>query len=96
MPCGPVAGKSEDAVGDLGGPVAGGEDLFEGLVARGLVAMALAHLGVVDDRGQHVVEFVRGRADQLAQGGQLLGLMQAVLEDGDLLFQARRRLRFTA
>ena len=73
----------------LAAPIAGGEDFFEGLVAAGGVGVAQAELGVVDDRGQHVVEFVRGGADQFAQGGQLLGLGQLLLENGDLLLQTR-------
>ena len=49
--------------------------------------MTHAHLGVVDDGHQHVVELVRGGADQLAQGSQLLGLGKLLLEDIDLLLE---------
>ena len=58
----------------------GGEDFVEALVARGGVLVPQAHLGVVDDRRQHVVELVRRRADQLAQGRQPLRLAQLCFE----------------
>ena len=71
----------------LAAPLAGQEDLVKGLFAGFVVFVAHPQLGVIDDRRQHVVELVRGRADQFAQGGQLLGLGQLLLEHFDLLLK---------
>ena len=79
-----ISGHAQHGVGDSRRPIAGGEDLFEAFVARGGVLVAHAHLGVIENRHQHVVELVRGRADQFAQGGQPLGLGKLLLEDFDL------------
>ena len=82
-----IAGHAEDAVGDLLGPLRGVEDLGEGLVAGGFVLVAEAELGVVDDRREDVVEFVRGGAGKLAEGGEALGAAQLVFEEFDLAFE---------
>ena len=52
--------------------------------------MPHAHFGIVDDGGQHVVEFVRGGADQFAQCSQLLHLLQLLFEEIDLLLGSQR------
>jgi hypothetical protein len=49
--------------------------------------MPLAHLGVVDDRRQHVVELVRRGARQFPNGRQPLGLAKLFLENYDLLLK---------
>ena len=82
-----VAGHAQHGVGDRGGAVGGGEDLLEALVARGGVFVPHAHLRVVEDRHQHVVELVRRGADQLPNGRQPLGLAKLLLEDFDLLLK---------
>ena len=63
------------------------EDFREGFVAGGGVLVANAELGVVDDRRQDVVEFVRRGADQFAEGGELLGAAELVFEELHLLFE---------
>jgi len=47
--------------------------------------VAESHLGVVDDGGQHIIEFVSSRACQFPQSSQLLRLGQLLLEKLDLL-----------
>ncbi len=75
-----ITRKSQNAVGDLRGAVAGGEDLVERFVAGRFVLVSHAHLGVVDDRHQHIVELVRRGADELAKRGQFLGLRQLLAQ----------------
>ena len=48
------------------------------------VGVPLAELGVIYDGHQHVVEFVRGRADEFAERRQLLGLRELVFQKRDL------------
>ncbi len=90
MPVDRLRAKPSTLLVILAARLAGGEDFGKGLVARGLVLVPLPHLGVVDDRGQHVVEFVRGGAGQFAQRRELLGFVQALGENRHLLFQAYR------
>jgi hypothetical protein len=75
-----VAGHPQDAVGDFFGAGSGGEDAIERLVASRFVFVPQAQLGVVDDRHQHVVEFVRRGPGELAEGGHPLGAEQFLLE----------------
>ena len=62
-----IASHAELAVGDLLGPLGGGQDFRQRFVARSFIFMPEAKLGIVDDRRQHVVEFVRGGAHELAE-----------------------------
>ncbi len=74
----PIARETEDAVGDAGRTVGGDENFVE-RASRGFgVGVPLAELGVIYDGHQHVVEFVRGRADEFAERRQLLGLRELV------------------
>jgi hypothetical protein len=85
----PVAGDPQHAVGDLGRPVGRREDLLERLVPGGRILVPQAQLGVVENGHQHIVELVGGGAHQLAQGRQLLRLVELFLEDFDLLLETR-------
>ena len=80
-PCHP-----QDAGGDLCCPRAGRQDPLEGLVARRGVAVAEAEFGVVEDRGQGIVELVRRRAEEVAERGGLPGLKDFSAEEGQLGF----------
>jgi hypothetical protein len=80
-------GQAQHAVGDLLGPLSGGEDLFKCLVAGGVVFVAHSQLGVVEDGHQHVVEFVRRGAHQFAKRRHPLGLKQLLLERFELLLE---------
>ena len=87
-----IAGHAEHAVGDFFGAERGVEDFGEGLVAGGFVFVAEAELGVVDDRREDVVEFVRGGAGKLAEGGEALGAAQLLLRGVRLVARGEFRL----
>ena len=75
------------------GSLGGLEDLGEGLVAGGIVLVAEAEFGVVEDRREDVVEFVGGRASEFAQGGKALGAAQLLLEQLELTFEGESAFR---
>ena len=72
---------------DLRGSLAGGEDFVERLVARRRVFVSQAHLRVVDDRREDVVELVSHRGREGSDGAQSLRLHQLVPQVGDFLSQ---------
>ena len=81
--CGALACEAADAAEDAGGALGLAGDLARGLAHRGFgqaLVVGAAHqaVGVVGDRGQRLVEFVRERARELAQhreARQVFGLL---------------------
>ena len=71
-----VAGEAEHAVDDPGSALAAAQDLLEGLHLGGGGLAAAAHLGVVDDRGEDVVELVGDARREFADAAEPLGLQQ--------------------
>ena len=55
-------------------------DFIERLVARFFVVVAHAHFGIVNDRHEHVVEFVRSGADEFSQRRHSLRLIKLLFE----------------
>ena len=82
-----AAGQAEHAVGDFFSAGGGGEDFGQRFVARGFVFVPQAELGVVDDRREDVVEFVRRGAGQFAQRGHSSRMAQLVFEHLQLAFE---------
>ena len=87
LAAGAVAGHAQHRVGDRRRPIGGGQDLLETLVASGGVLVPRAHLGVVEDRHQHIVELVGRGTDQLTQRGETLSLGKLLFEELDLLLK---------
>jgi hypothetical protein len=73
-----LAAKGQQPSGQVGGPLAGPNDLLE-IVPEGIVGLTMSiqqKLGIAVDHGQQVVEIVGNAAGQPAHGFHFLGLAQ--------------------
>ena len=92
----PVPRRSQHQTGDLRRPLARRQDLLQRLVPSRLVLVPQTQLRIVDDGHQHIVEFMRRCAHELANRRELLRERQLRLQHRDPLFETlyrRRRLR---
>ncbi len=65
---------------DLGSSLGSIQDFLQALSRVASSAMTQAELGIVQDRHQQIVEFMRGRAGELADGGKPLSLLKTLLQ----------------